>query len=418
MRLLPKGANAPLAQSGKVRVELVWEAHRGAPNAVCFAVDAAGRVPDDDWLVFRGRDQSPKGAIRLVLDTSDRAAFVVALDALPANVQRCVFAATLESGRFGDLRGTLLAAGTGSGESLGFRLEEASDEQALIFAEIYRHQSAWKLRAIGQGFTGGLYPLAAHFGAKLAPSSGNHVAPTEAPAASDAGTGRGRPAKAPSGKRWLGRLLLVGFVLAAAASVWFLKPEWRAAPERIWPDIQGFFTEVRFFDWIPWGRLEGTFRLPSSAVQPLGCDWGDEEVFERYHRLGENYVQILGRVDQSNDLLAAFRGQISQLHGACPEVLHRHSQREIEELKTQPVETWLKEATALNACAGLMIKALESRLAAESRPIILQRLLREADRARNLESDLTNIARDLAYLRNKSERLIAGFGEVLDACPQ
>lgn len=37
-------------------------------------------------------------------------------------------------------------------------------EKALIVGHIYRHNGMWKLRAVGQGFNGGLHPLALHFG--------------------------------------------------------------------------------------------------------------------------------------------------------------------------------------------------------------------------------------------------------------
>jgi len=41
-------------------------------------------------------------------------------------------------------------------------------EKALIVAEIYRHAGKWKLRALGQGFTGGLEPLALNYGVDVA----------------------------------------------------------------------------------------------------------------------------------------------------------------------------------------------------------------------------------------------------------
>jgi len=63
-----------------------------------------------------------------------------------------------------------------------------------------------------------------------------------------------------------------------------------------------------------------------------------------------------------------------------------------------------------------MIKKVESELNNESRPNIIQRLLKNADRSRNLESDLTNISRDLAYLNNKMVRLIEGYKSNLEAC--
>ena len=42
--------------------------------------------------------------------------------------------------------------------------EDASTETAMVFGEVYRHNGEWKFRANGQGFAGGLAPLATNFG--------------------------------------------------------------------------------------------------------------------------------------------------------------------------------------------------------------------------------------------------------------
>jgi tellurium resistance protein TerD len=42
--------------------------------------------------------------------------------------------------------------------------EDASVETAMIFGEVYRHNSDWKFRAVGQGCKGGLGPLAKNYG--------------------------------------------------------------------------------------------------------------------------------------------------------------------------------------------------------------------------------------------------------------
>lgn len=42
--------------------------------------------------------------------------------------------------------------------------EDASIETAMIFGEIYRHNGEWKFKAVGQGYAGGLAPLARNFG--------------------------------------------------------------------------------------------------------------------------------------------------------------------------------------------------------------------------------------------------------------
>jgi len=45
--------------------------------------------------------------------------------------------------------------------------EDASTETAMIFGELYRHNGKWKFKAIGQGFAGGLGPLAQSFGVNI-----------------------------------------------------------------------------------------------------------------------------------------------------------------------------------------------------------------------------------------------------------
>jgi len=45
--------------------------------------------------------------------------------------------------------------------------EDASTETAMIFGEIYRVGTDWKFKAVGQGFAGGLGPLATSFGVSV-----------------------------------------------------------------------------------------------------------------------------------------------------------------------------------------------------------------------------------------------------------
>jgi tellurium resistance protein TerD len=45
--------------------------------------------------------------------------------------------------------------------------EDSSTEGAMVFGEVYRAGADWKFRAIGQGFKGGLGPLAKNFGVNV-----------------------------------------------------------------------------------------------------------------------------------------------------------------------------------------------------------------------------------------------------------
>ena len=45
--------------------------------------------------------------------------------------------------------------------------EDFSTETAVVFGEIYRYDSEWKFRAVGQGFAGGLGPMARGYGVNV-----------------------------------------------------------------------------------------------------------------------------------------------------------------------------------------------------------------------------------------------------------
>ena len=45
--------------------------------------------------------------------------------------------------------------------------EDMSTETAMIFAEVYNHGGEWKFKAVGQGFAGGLGPLAKNYGVHM-----------------------------------------------------------------------------------------------------------------------------------------------------------------------------------------------------------------------------------------------------------
>lgn len=447
MKTLSKGANAPLSSTGTVRVELRWPPGRGTLDAVCFAVGDDGRIPSDAWFVFYNQLLAPGGVVVLSTPETGRAEIRVQLERLPASLDRLVIAAALTQGSFRDLIGARLTATPATGEPLAFELTEAGDEQALIFAELYRHGAGWKLRAVGQGFRGGLQPLAEHFGVAVAdetpsapPPPGDPAPPPTGPPASDPIPPRPIPLESthppePEPRRrrarpgWLSWSLALLILLAAATgALWLLKPDWLGIPGELWDEARDRFaytpsTNATLDAPQPLtpesaerGGTASPSRFPTLYHAPT-CPWDDTQVFERYHALGENYVRILQRVERSNKLLGKWRNELRQQSASdCPAPFIEGNRQEFEQLSQLPIAAWMDESINLNNCAGLLIKRLDKELNQESRPIIIQRLVREADRARNLESDLTDISRDLAYLRNKTTRLIDGFQENIEAC--
>lgn len=57
-------------------------------------------------------------------------------------------------------------------------------EKALILGEVYRHGTGWKFRALGQGFNGGLEPLALNYGVDVAAPPPPVATPPAAPVVS------------------------------------------------------------------------------------------------------------------------------------------------------------------------------------------------------------------------------------------
>ncbi|MGW9530483.1 VWA domain-containing protein [Paenibacillus terrae] len=159
--VLSTGANAPLGTEETVRVKITWEHAPAELDVSCFMVNQDGKVASDDYFIFYNQPADPHGHIRLERPNNKTAEFTVALrDLQRTGVDKCVFAATLDGpGTFADVIGCTLTV-QGMQVHIAYSITEATKETSLVFAEIYRHTSGFKLRAVGRGFNGGLKPLA------------------------------------------------------------------------------------------------------------------------------------------------------------------------------------------------------------------------------------------------------------------
>ncbi len=392
---LSKGANHVLTRSGTIHVYLGWKAPAVSMDAVCFAVMANGSVLSDDWFLFYNQKVSPENAIEIVHLDQGRAEFVVHTDRLPSGVQKCVFATALEESSFREVAHASITATPSAGEALNFRVTDVADEQALIFAEIYRHGPGWKMRAIGQGFTGGLQALAEHYGVKIE----DEPTASPVPPVADGDLGPAPPPLPPVStgglfgflKITLFAMLFIGIIAGLGYYYFSIK----APSPSIKPSI--------------------TTHSTREYIEPT-CTLTNEQVFKRYHTLGENYVKITKIIDVSNRKLAGFREELRAIESDCPRAFIEKNEKQIDILGKLPIQGWVEETIRLNTCAGLMNKKISIDLEYESRPTVIKRLLKNVDRSRNLESDLTNISRDLAYLGNKRNRLVEGYKSNLAAC--
>lgn len=140
-----------------------------------------GRVRNDADFIFYNNLLSTDGSVQHLGDNrvgdaeGDDEVIKVNLKKVPANIDKLAFTVTIyEADRrkqnFGQVSNAYIRiVDTKNNKELArFDLnEEASTNTALIFGEIYRHGNEWKFRAVGQGYNGGLGPLAKNYGVNV-----------------------------------------------------------------------------------------------------------------------------------------------------------------------------------------------------------------------------------------------------------
>ncbi|MFI6443702.1 TerD family protein [Kitasatospora sp. NPDC050543] len=186
---LAKGGNVSLTKAApnltQVQIGLGWDARSttGAP----FDLDASallcesGRVLGDEYFVFYNNLKSPEGSVEHQGDNltgdgeGDDEVVVVNLELVPAQVDKVVFAVSIYDAEarlqnFGQVRNAYIrVVNVLDGQEIArYDLtEDASNETAMIFGELYRYQGEWKFRAVGQGYASGLRGIALDFGVNV-----------------------------------------------------------------------------------------------------------------------------------------------------------------------------------------------------------------------------------------------------------
>jgi len=150
-------------------------------DASVFMVDENNKILGDESFIFYNNKTSPDGSVVHQGDNKtgegegDDEKVTVDLTKVPANCKKLVFAVTIhEAGErkqnFGQVEGAYIRIvnQAGGAEIAKYDLtEDASTNTAMIFGEVYRHGEEWKFKAVGQGFDGGLGPLAQTYGVSV-----------------------------------------------------------------------------------------------------------------------------------------------------------------------------------------------------------------------------------------------------------
>lgn len=179
---LVAGQNCPLSTLSLH----VLVSHGTSPVAMeldvsAFLLNAVGKVSTDaDFVFFNQPARSDQG----VLLEPEQNRFTLHLDRTSEVIQKIALAMTIADGaskgqNFSHLKNvTVLVKDFLTGiEIVCFSLDTTPNkETALILGEFYRHQNNWKFRAVGQGFVGGLQPLAEYYGVDVSEAEANSSA--------------------------------------------------------------------------------------------------------------------------------------------------------------------------------------------------------------------------------------------------
>lgn len=179
---LAKGENAPWPDAG-VLVEVVGAAVAGCDVSVLL-VDDRQRVASSDDFVFYNQPAAP-GA---TLEPGTPARVRLDLAAVPARVHAvlCLVSVDLDGPALGSLPPlTAVLRGGDGGERARFPLVGLTSERAVVAVEVYRRGPAWKVRAVGQGYDGGLAQAVTAHGVEV----DDDTPPTPAPQAWGAAPG-------------------------------------------------------------------------------------------------------------------------------------------------------------------------------------------------------------------------------------
>ncbi|CAI3942572.1 Stress response protein SCP2 (TerZ) (PDB:2QNG) [Commensalibacter communis] len=187
---LQKGANLSLTKTDATLdlalIGLGWDARASDGKAFdldasAFLLTANGRVRSDDDFCFYNQKNIANGSVEHQGDNltgegeGDDEQIKITLSKLPADIEKVVIVVTIHEFQerkqnFGMISNAYvrLVNDKPGAEIVRFDLsEDASTETAMIFAEIYRKDGGWSFRAVGQGYNGGLGPLARNYGVNV-----------------------------------------------------------------------------------------------------------------------------------------------------------------------------------------------------------------------------------------------------------
>lgn len=166
MQILQAGANTGI-DSSQIQIDIEWSPVKiggDDVDASAFLITEQGKVRSDADFIFYNQPQSKDGCVKYsALEAKNT--FNINTATIPRDIYKIALAITIH-GNATFSQATNVSLKTSN--SILFSPDISSmKERALIIAELYKRNGAWKIRAIGQGYSGGLGPLATSFGVDI-----------------------------------------------------------------------------------------------------------------------------------------------------------------------------------------------------------------------------------------------------------
>ncbi|GGY14184.1 TerD family protein [Streptomyces tanashiensis] len=333
---LVRGQNHPLPETRlEIRVSAGHPVLAGATLG-----DEQGRVAGAEWIAHPGAPALPGVGVPGPAAADHRLA--VDLDALPGAVHRVSVLLALTGGadRFGALAAPFVAvAGPDGTEIASYTLTGLDRESAVVALELYRRQGAWKVRAMGQGYEGGLAALLGDQGLERPADLAAAILATatpEAPDAPEADPSSTVPSRVPEPEH-VPRAApaappptpVTG--VGTGGPVDYSHPRRRTAPDPapapeprqappvpVAGDASGWSMDERLYNQV-WGMFEDLAR--TAAAYRSACDFAESRLDRE---LDETLTDYRARADGANDAArAAARARHDELVERAREVLDR-----------------------------------------------------------------------------------------------
>ncbi|MGP5210480.1 VWA domain-containing protein [Psychrobacter alimentarius] len=141
----------------------------------CFALDAAGKLINDDYMVFYNQPTSLCGQIKLTHYESQptaskgiQAEFEVNLSKLDANIDSLFFVLSADT-PLNQIQSLDIGMWQQSQKAQAeYQAADFAQQQASMLMQLYRKSGVWRVSNVAQGFNGGLAAIVQHFGGDVA----------------------------------------------------------------------------------------------------------------------------------------------------------------------------------------------------------------------------------------------------------